>query len=45
MQKEGKDIVIGFNPKFLIDALDVSLMMKNVNIYLGKSQGSMLYQG
>jgi len=31
--KEGKDILIGFNPKFLIDALRV-IDDEEVNIYL-----------
>lgn len=33
IQKEGKDIMIGFNPKFLIDALRV-IDDENINIYL-----------
>ncbi len=33
IEKEGKDIMIGFNPKFLIDALKL-LMMKRDQIYL-----------
>lgn len=33
IEKEGKDIMIGFNPKFLIDALRV-IDDENVNIYL-----------
>ena len=37
IEKEGKDLLIGFNPKFFIDALRV--------IIHGKSEGSMLYQG
>ena len=31
--KEGKDILIGFNPKFLIDALKV-IDDENINMYL-----------
>ena len=33
ISKDGKDIVIGFNPKFLIDALKV-IDDENINIYL-----------
>ncbi|MDO5381556.1 MAG: DNA polymerase III subunit beta [Eubacteriales bacterium] len=33
IEKEGKDLMIGFNPKFLIDALRV-IDDENVNIYL-----------
>ena len=33
IQKEGKDIMIGFNPKFLIDALKV-IDDEQINIYL-----------
>ena len=33
IQKEGKDIMIGFNPKFLIDALRV-IDDENVTIYM-----------
>ena len=31
--KEGKDILIGFNPKYLIDALKV-IDDENINMYL-----------
>ena len=37
ISKEGKDIVIGFNPKFLVDALRVNLMKKKFTIYLMNS--------
>ena len=33
ISKEGKDIVIGFNPKFLVDALRV-IDEEEVNLYL-----------
>ena len=33
IEKEGKDLMIGFNPKFLIDALRV-IDEENINIYL-----------
>ena len=33
IMKEGKDILIGFNPKFLIDALKV-IDDENINMYL-----------
>ena len=33
IEKEGKDLMIGFNPKFLIDALRV-IDDENINIYL-----------
>ena len=33
IQKEGKDILIGFNPRFLIDALRV-IDDENVTIYM-----------
>ena len=33
IEKEGKDIIIGFNPKFLIDALRV-IDDENVTIYM-----------
>ena len=33
IQKEGKDILIGFNPKFLIDALRV-IDDENITIYM-----------
>lgn len=37
IDKEGKDIMIGFNPKFLIDALKV-IDDENINIYLVNSK-------
>ena len=37
IEKEGKDIVIGFNPKFLLDALRV-IEDENVNIYMMNSK-------
>ncbi len=40
-EKEGKDIMIGFNPKFLIDALRV-IDDETVTICC-KSEGTMLY--
>ena len=33
IEKEGKDILIGFNPKFLIDALRV-IDDENVTVYM-----------
>ena len=39
IEKSGKDIMIGFNPKFLIDALRV-IDDEEITIYLVKSQGS-----
>ena len=33
IQKEGKDIMIGFNPKFLIDALKV-IEDEEIDIYM-----------
>ena len=37
ISKEGKDIVIGFNPKFLLDALRV-IDDEEINIYLLNSK-------
>lgn len=37
IEKEGKDILIGFNPKFLLDALRV-VEDENVNIYMMNSK-------
>lgn len=37
IQKEGRDILIGFNPKFLIDSLRV-IEDENVNIYMMNSK-------
>lgn len=37
IEKEGKDILIGFNPKFLLDALRV-IEDENVNIYMMNSK-------
>ena len=34
IEKEGKDILIGFNPKFLIDALRVIDDEENIHMYL-----------
>ena len=42
--KEGKDILIGFNPKFFIDALRV-IDEEEVSSLYGKPEGSMFYQG
>ena len=44
IEKEGKDLLIGFNPKFFIDALRV-IDDEGSYIIHGKSEGSMLYQG
>lgn len=37
IEKEGKDILIGFNPKFLLDALRV-IEDETVNIYMMNSK-------
>ena len=37
IEKNGKDIMIGFNPKFLMDALKV-IDEENVDIYLVNSK-------
>jgi len=37
VHKQGKDIMIGFNPKFLIDALRV-IEDENVDIYMVNSK-------
>ena len=51
IQKEGKDILIGFNPKFLIDALrviddeEVTIYMVNPKApcFIKDDQGSYIY--
>ena len=43
IQKEGKDILIGFNPKFLIDALKV-IDDETIDYLPCKSKSTMLYQ-
>ena len=42
IEKEGKDIMIGFNPKFLIDALKV-IDDEEVRLLSHECQSSMLY--
>ena len=37
IKKEGKDIIIGFNPKFIMDALRV-IDDENISIYLVNSK-------
>ena len=44
IRKEGKDLLIGFNPKFLIDALRVIDDEEIDNLH-GKSESTVLYQG
>ena len=44
IEKSGKDIMIGFNPKFLIDALRV-IDDEEIHHLSGKSQGSLFHQG
>ena len=44
IEKEGKDILIGFNPKFLMDALRV-IDDEDRGYLSGKSEGSLLYPG
>ena len=44
IHKTGKDIMIGFNPKFLIDALRV-IDDEEINIYMMNPKVPMLYQG
>jgi len=41
--KEGKDILIGFNPRFLMDALRVIDEEEIYNLY-DQSESTMLYQ-
>ena len=43
IEKEGKDILIGFNPKFFIDALRV-IDEENVSLYMVNPKDSMFYQ-
>ena len=43
IEKEGKDILIGFNPKFLIDALKV-IDDETIDILPGESESTLLYQ-
>ena len=42
IDKDGKDIMIGFNPKFFIDALRV-IDEEEVNLIHGQSKGTMLH--
>ena len=42
INKEGKDLLIGFNPKFLIDALRV-IDNEEVVLYLMNSEGALFY--
>ena len=44
IEKEGKDILIGFNPRFLMDALRVH-RRRDRGYLSGKSEGSLLYPG
>ena len=44
IDKEGKDILIGFNPRFLIDALKV-IDDETISIYLVNPKSTMFYQG
>lgn len=44
IEKEGKDILIGFNPKFLIDALKV-IDDEEVSIYLMNPKGTPALSG
>lgn len=44
IEKEGKDILIGFNPKFMIDAL-ARHRRRNGDLVSGKSQSALLYPG
>ncbi len=44
IEKEGKDLLIGFNPKFFIDALRV-IDEENVSLYMVNPKSSMFYQG
>ncbi len=44
IEKEGRDIMIGCNPKFFIDALRVIDDRRNDTLS-GKSESSLLYQG
>ncbi len=43
IEKEGKDILIGFNPKFLIDALKV-IDDETISYLSGESESTMFYQ-
>ena len=42
--KEGRDLLIGFNPKFLIDALRV-IEDEQVDLIFHECKSTMLYQG
>ena len=42
--KEGKDLLIGFNPKFLIDALRV-IEDEEVTLYLDECKSTVFHQG
>ena len=44
IEKRGKDILIGFNPKFLMDALKV-IDDETISIYLVKCESAVFYQG
>lgn len=41
--KDGKDLMIGFNPKFLIDALRV-IEDEEVDLYFMNAKSTLLYQ-
>ena len=44
IEKEGRDIMIGFNPRFFMDALRV-IDEENHRYLSGESQSSLLYTG